>query len=59
MWYAPQLVIRFDFHLHIICLEWGVDEPALWAAAVGNSWRTTGDIEDNWNSMMFNIDIVR
>ncbi|CAF3158558.1 unnamed protein product [Rotaria sp. Silwood2] len=37
--------------------EWGVDTPALWAANVGNSWRTTGDIRDNWDYMMFNIDI--
>ncbi|CAF3165202.1 unnamed protein product, partial [Rotaria sp. Silwood2] len=37
--------------------EWGVDTPALWAANVGNSWRTTGDIGDNWNSMLNNIDI--
>ncbi|CAL9146597.1 unnamed protein product [Musa hybrid cultivar] len=22
-----------------------------WASSLGNSWRTTGDIEDNWNSM--------
>jgi alpha-galactosidase len=40
-------------------VEWGVDQPALWSANVGNSWRTTPDIEDNWTSMMFNIDIVR
>jgi alpha-galactosidase len=44
--------------LNIICLEWGYDTPALWAANVGNSWRTTTDIDDNWTSMMFNIDIV-
>ncbi|CAF3937230.1 unnamed protein product, partial [Rotaria sp. Silwood1] len=37
--------------------EWGVDTPALWAADVGNSWRTTGDIGDNWKSMLDNIDI--
>jgi alpha-galactosidase len=43
----------------ILCSEWGVDSPALWAANVGNSWRTTGDIGDNWNSMLQNIDIVR
>jgi alpha-galactosidase len=36
--------------------EWGVDQPALWAANVGNSWRTTGDISDNWRSMIGNID---
>lgn len=28
--------------------EWGVDNPATWAPLVGNSWRTTGDISDNW-----------
>jgi alpha-galactosidase len=42
----------------VIYLEWGVDKPALWATPVGNSWRTTGDISDNWNSMIDNIDIV-
>ncbi|CAI0431360.1 unnamed protein product [Linum tenue] len=33
-----------------IC-EWGVDDPALWAGKVGNSWRTTEDINDTWVSM--------
>ncbi|XP_054798207.1 alpha-galactosidase 3 isoform X2 [Prosopis cineraria] len=33
-----------------IC-EWGVDDPALWAGKVGNSWRTTDDISDSWVSM--------
>eukprot|EP01027_Heterolobosea_sp_BB2_P009793 GEZU01014408.1.p1 GENE.GEZU01014408.1~~GEZU01014408.1.p1 ORF type:complete len:320 (-),score=103.28 GEZU01014408.1:108-1067(-) len=36
--------------------EWGDDDPATWAAEVGNSWRTTGDIKDNWNSMLRNLD---
>ncbi|XP_073148687.1 alpha-galactosidase 3 isoform X2 [Henckelia pumila] len=31
--------------------EWGVDDPALWAGNVGNSWRTTDDINDSWASM--------
>ncbi|KAI3688462.1 hypothetical protein L2E82_46056 [Cichorium intybus] len=31
--------------------EWGVDDPALWAGNVGNSWRTTNDINDTWVSM--------
>ena len=26
----------------------GVDDPALWAGKVGNSWRTTDDINDSW-----------
>ena len=36
--------------------EWGVENPATWAAAVGNSWRTTYDIEDNWGSMISKAD---
>jgi len=36
--------------------EWGVDDPAKWAKDVGNSWRTTGDISDSWNSMIGIID---
>jgi len=36
--------------------EWGVDDPATWAPAVGNSWRTTGDIGDQWQSMLSNLD---
>ncbi|XP_042013413.1 alpha-galactosidase 3-like [Salvia splendens] len=31
--------------------DWGVDDPALWAGTVGNSWRTTDDIKDSWASM--------
>eukprot|EP01117_Protostelium_nocturnum_P002871 TRINITY_DN13794_c0_g1_i1.p1 TRINITY_DN13794_c0_g1~~TRINITY_DN13794_c0_g1_i1.p1 ORF type:complete len:381 (+),score=97.17 TRINITY_DN13794_c0_g1_i1:77-1219(+) len=35
--------------------EWGVQDPASWAPSIGNSWRTTDDIQDNWNSMLLNI----
>ncbi|KAF3433286.1 hypothetical protein FNV43_RR24388 [Rhamnella rubrinervis] len=31
--------------------DWGEDDPALWAGKVGNSWRTTDDINDTWASM--------
>ncbi|MFD8499119.1 NPCBM/NEW2 domain-containing protein [Amycolatopsis sp. NPDC059657] len=34
-----------------IC-EWGENSPWNWAQNVGNSWRTTGDISDNWSSML-------
>lgn len=37
--------------------EWGVDDPALWAPAVGNSWRTTDDINDTWASITTIADI--
>lgn len=30
------------------CFCRGVDDPALWAGTVGNSWRTTDDINDTW-----------
>ncbi|XP_076885936.1 alpha-galactosidase-like [Bidens hawaiensis] len=36
--------------------EWGQDDPATWASEVGNSWRTTGDISDNWDSMTSRAD---
>ncbi|XP_024969358.1 alpha-galactosidase-like isoform X2 [Cynara cardunculus var. scolymus] len=36
--------------------EWGQDDPATWANEVGNSWRTTGDISDNWDSMTSRAD---
>ncbi|KAL7165174.1 hypothetical protein ACSBR2_040951 [Camellia fascicularis] len=32
--------------------EWGDLHPALWGAEVGNSWRTTNDISDTWESMV-------
>eukprot|EP01018_Ginkgo_biloba_P022381 Gb_21988 [translate_table: standard] len=37
--------------------EWGVDDPALWAPNVGNSWRTTEDIRDSWESMTSRADL--
>lgn len=36
--------------------EWGEEDPATWAPAFGNSWRTTGDISDNWDSMTSRAD---
>lgn len=30
--------------------EWGVQDPATWAPAIANSWRTTGDIHRGWDS---------
>lgn len=36
--------------------EWGVADPATWSASVGNSWRTTDDIYDQWQSFVSNLD---
>ena len=38
-----------------IC-EWGSNHPWEWAAGIGHLWRTTGDIEDTWASMLANLD---
>jgi alpha-galactosidase len=32
--------------------EWGQQSPWLWGAGVGHLWRTTGDISDNYGSML-------
>ena len=37
--------------------EWGELLPGLWFRSIANSWRTTGDISDHWDSMLFNIDL--
>ncbi|KAL1336724.1 hypothetical protein HN51_031119 [Arachis hypogaea] len=37
--------------------EWGDMHPALWGARVGNSWRTTNDINDSWDSMISRADM--
>ena len=39
-----------------IC-QWGEEEIPKWGKDVGNSWRTTGDISDYWNSMLKIIDL--
>ena len=39
-----------------IC-NWGFENVTKWGRDVGNSWRTTKDIKDNWKSMIRIIDI--
>ncbi len=36
--------------VYSIC-EWGQSQPWEWAKGVGQLWRTTGDISDDWPSM--------
>jgi len=36
--------------LYSLC-QWGREEPWLWARKMGQSWRTTDDIEPNWRSV--------
>jgi alpha-galactosidase len=38
--------------LFSIC-EWGMNQPWEWGARVGgHMWRTTGDINDSWESIV-------
>ncbi|HTI05552.1 MAG TPA: glycoside hydrolase family 27 protein [Gemmatimonadales bacterium] len=39
-----------------IC-EWGSNHPWNWAPRTGNLWRTTGDIGDDWASMVSRVDL--
>src|SRR5574344_268367 len=36
--------------------EWGSNKPWEWAKDTGHSWRTTGDIQCNWKSVMTILD---
>ena len=38
-----------------IC-NWGRNQPWTWGPATGNLWRTTGDIKDNWASVLKILD---
>jgi alpha-galactosidase len=40
--------------VYAIC-EWGQSRPWEWAHDVGDLWRTTGDISDNWPSLRSHI----
>ena len=55
---------KADDSLVSLCLVYylfvigGIGVNDLWPPNVGNSWRTTNDIQDNWASMINNIDLV-
>jgi hypothetical protein len=44
-----------SYHVY---LEWGSDNPFTWEVNVANSWRTTQGRPENWNGILYNIDIV-
>jgi alpha-galactosidase len=52
-----QALARAGRHIVFSICEWGSNAPWKWGPATGNLWRTTGDIEDNWNSLLSNLDI--
>lgn len=52
---------KFDsFSNHIFdFISCGVNVNDMWTPNVGNSWRTTTDIQNYWSSIISNIDLVR
>jgi alpha-galactosidase len=38
--------------------EWGIDRPHTWGPWVGNVWRTSGDIDKTWDSVLRCLDTV-
>ena len=51
-----QALLKTGRPIYFSLCEWGVENPAVWAPAIGNSWRTTGDIKDNWDSFVSILD---
>ena len=49
-------LLKLDRTIYYSMCEWGINAPATWGKEVANSWRNTGDIEDNWKSMLTIID---
>jgi alpha-galactosidase len=43
-------------HIYFSMCEWGREKPYEWGSSVGNSWRTTIDIFDHWQSFLHNLE---
>jgi hypothetical protein len=54
-----QIVTRFLYIALHFSFEGGAGGGNPLAPSLGNSWRTTTDIQDYWSSMLANIDHVR
>lgn len=42
-------------HIFYSLCQWGEENTLEWAPEVGNSWRTTQDIDDSWAALEFNF----
>ncbi|KAG6510032.1 alpha-galactosidase 1-like [Zingiber officinale] len=51
-----QAIMSTDRLIFISLCEWGDMHPATWGSKLGNSWRTTDDINDSWESMVSRAD---
>jgi alpha-galactosidase len=43
--------------MYLSLCEWGTNKPWLWAGEFAQSWRTTGDIQNNFNSVLGILDL--
>jgi alpha-galactosidase len=46
-----KALAKLDRQILFQICEWGIDFPALWAPALGNSWRIANDITPAWGSI--------
>ncbi|GFZ15810.1 alpha-galactosidase 2 [Actinidia rufa] len=51
-----QALLKTGRPIFFSLCDWGQENPATWAPSIGNSWRTTGDIKDTWDSMTSRAD---
>ncbi|KAL6871472.1 hypothetical protein ACP4OV_014301 [Aristida adscensionis] len=56
IFYSLCECIGFEMRLKMILVR-GYMDVAKWGGLYGNSWRTTGDINDTWTGMLNNIDL--
>lgn len=42
---------KADREIFFAICNWGEEDTTSWAPKIANSWRTTGDINDSWDSM--------
>ena len=50
-------LLKINRTIYYSVCEWGINAPTKWGKEFANSWRNTEDIEDNWKSMLTNIDV--
>ncbi|XP_048332658.2 alpha-galactosidase 1 isoform X1 [Ziziphus jujuba] len=52
-----RAIMRTGRPIFLSLCEWGDMHPAKWGAKLGNSWRTTRDISDTWETMLSRADM--
>ena len=55
---GTEIIRVCGYNGYFFFIKGGVSKHDLWPPSVGNSWRTTTDIRDDWTKMIRNIDQV-